>query len=502
MKKIGGKIELGMTVYVKKKGTIKQYQVIEEETFAPLRENHSRQDRVAFTPRLTGDGIRGNQWWYSGLNPFYAASLDLQLPNCTTYAYGRLLEINHGINIGLPRNSAELWYELTTNLQHGQTPKLGAIICWNAQNIGGGHVAVVEQIHDNGDIVTSESSIGGARFETKMYRKSLGYNSEMLKFQGFIYANQVSSGELTLPLAQGSLDNVETDHIAGWVRATNDMTNSQYAHVYLTDDYGNKKGFEVYADEYRLGIGGNFGYSLGGNLFEGLQAGMVSVQLHLIDYNTNPLIAEEKILWSGQRLGSGSLDIVNNIYIAGWAKDNTDPQHSKQVHVYITDSAGNGKIFALDANQPRPDVGGNYGYSISDNYLEGLVPGNVFVKIYLIGLRGVSLLSCHKMKWKGLESIYGSIEVCNKNTISGWARDIYDTHYSKNIKIYLRDSQGNKKRYVVLANEYCLELEGNYQYTFTGDLTKGLSDGEIKIQVYLNGINNNNPLIGESRIYK
>ncbi|MDE7229523.1 MAG: hypothetical protein K2N56_03505, partial [Oscillospiraceae bacterium] len=70
-------------------------------------------------------------------------------------------------------------------------PQLGAVACWRKGKVrnpsdGCGHVAVVEKIEPNGDIITSESDYGGVRFVTRTYKKSSGYNSGALVFQGFI----------------------------------------------------------------------------------------------------------------------------------------------------------------------------------------------------------------------------------------------------------------------------------------------------------------------------
>ena len=88
----------------------------------------------------------------------------------------------------LSRANAELWYSHTIDgYQRGQTPKLGAVICWHSTR-SGGHVAIVEEIKDNGDIVTSNSAYSGSYF----YMKTLSprnnyYMGRAYTFQGFIY---------------------------------------------------------------------------------------------------------------------------------------------------------------------------------------------------------------------------------------------------------------------------------------------------------------------------
>lgn len=75
----------------------------------------------------------------------------------------------------------------------GKTPKLGAIVCYKAGEVnngkdGAGHVAVVEEIKPNGDIVTSNSAWNGDVFYLKTMTKASGYQyAESRQFLGFIY---------------------------------------------------------------------------------------------------------------------------------------------------------------------------------------------------------------------------------------------------------------------------------------------------------------------------
>lgn len=115
------------------------------------------------------------------------------IPNCVGYVWGRWLEIL-GKKHNLPRVNAEDWYGNTSDgYKRGKTPQKGAVICWRAgklwnENDGAGHVAIVEEVKSNGDIVTSESVYGGARFRQKTYtKKSNYYLAPGYEFQGFIY---------------------------------------------------------------------------------------------------------------------------------------------------------------------------------------------------------------------------------------------------------------------------------------------------------------------------
>lgn len=156
---------------------------------------------MAFTPRLNDQGIIGNLHWYSNDNPYYATGYGM--PNCTAYAWGRFWEIGDPLSTGIHKpNPNELpgywsggywWREVDTSVyQTGQTPALGAVICfWDAQ--GDGHVAIVEQINNGGEsIVTSNSAYNSTFFYTQtLYRSNnycwYGNNGHFYEFQGFIY---------------------------------------------------------------------------------------------------------------------------------------------------------------------------------------------------------------------------------------------------------------------------------------------------------------------------
>lgn len=152
---------------------------------------------VNYVPRLTSDGMEGEQYWYSG-NPFYNAGYGL--PNCTTYAWGRFWEISdladgtkdYSNKPTLPTSDAGSWWGYVSGYETGQTPKLGAVICWD--NGGNGHVGIVEEIAENGDITVSQSGWDSSYFWTNTKLASQGYSYNNYTFQGFIYNPHVTSG--------------------------------------------------------------------------------------------------------------------------------------------------------------------------------------------------------------------------------------------------------------------------------------------------------------------
>lgn len=151
---------------------------------------------MAFTPRLNSIGILNNDHWYSNDNPYYATGYGM--PNCTCYAWGRFWEVGDPLGIGEHKpNPTELpgywdggawWNRVDRNVyQTGNTPALGAVICFSDDNGGSGHVAIVEQINNDGTIVTSNSAYGGTYFYTQTLSSSNNYKWSHYTFQGFIY---------------------------------------------------------------------------------------------------------------------------------------------------------------------------------------------------------------------------------------------------------------------------------------------------------------------------
>ena len=94
-----------------------------------------------------------------GVNPCKNIKNGCVLPNCVGYAWGRFYEIL-GSKPTLCTGNAEKWYPYTADgYERGQTPEVGAVICWKDGNYSGyGHVGIVETYDPStGEIITSES---------------------------------------------------------------------------------------------------------------------------------------------------------------------------------------------------------------------------------------------------------------------------------------------------------------------------------------------------------
>lgn len=110
----------------------------------------------AYYPRLDATGIYNSKYYYSE-NPFHQSGYGL--PNCTCYAWGRFYEISD-VRPSLPTGDAGTWLDdvkEASSYQTGDTPALGAVAVWGSSIGDAGHVAIVEQINDDGSYVISQS---------------------------------------------------------------------------------------------------------------------------------------------------------------------------------------------------------------------------------------------------------------------------------------------------------------------------------------------------------
>lgn len=158
---------------------------------------------MKFKPRTTAPS-QTNKYYLKAGKGGYNRAMEINkkthscLPNCVGMAHGRWLESQEQTDYKkydkLPTGNAENYYNYKKDgYKRGQTPKVGSIICWRkgkegVASDGAGHVAFVEKVYDNGDVLTSNSAYGGSRYYTKLYKKSKKYYlGKNYTFQGFIY---------------------------------------------------------------------------------------------------------------------------------------------------------------------------------------------------------------------------------------------------------------------------------------------------------------------------
>lgn len=153
-----------------------------------------------YKPRLTDEGIRTSIYY----NRPYSTG---DMSNCTTYAMFRICELlkkqctnyqgypiidNHCFDRFGYGNACD-WFKDWV-WKKGQIPRLGAVACWSGtyKTTGKaccGHVAVVEQIYEDGSFLTSNSNYGGTFFYTQKIaaNKNLPSSKYNFKFEGFCY---------------------------------------------------------------------------------------------------------------------------------------------------------------------------------------------------------------------------------------------------------------------------------------------------------------------------
>ena len=184
---------------------------------------------ASFTQRTEAPSS-SNAYYYAD-NPFYASGYGL--PNCTCYAWGRFWECGGGSRPTLGLGNAEDWWGYSDGYSRGTTPRLGAVLCWrkgvagnNAD--GAGHVEIVEQINEDGSIITSGSAWNGFMFRRKTRTNASGnWDGGDYIFQGFIYNPVVFDGD-------GGGETIKPEPVTGAVNRylTRDEMHQNAAYVY------------------------------------------------------------------------------------------------------------------------------------------------------------------------------------------------------------------------------------------------------------------------------
>jgi surface antigen len=119
------------------------------------------------------------------------------MPNCTAYAWGRFFEIL-GSKPALSTGNAEDWYpNKSDGYERGDTPQVGAVMCWEGVGSEAGHVAIVEEVISSTEVKTSESGWQDSRFWWTSNRTKGSGNwgcGSGYVFQGFIYNPNAAGG--------------------------------------------------------------------------------------------------------------------------------------------------------------------------------------------------------------------------------------------------------------------------------------------------------------------
>lgn len=159
---------------------------------------------ATFKPRLTKPE-KGNKYYITKANGGYSNAIKGKptdpdcdvLANCVGYAYGRFNEIGeYGYCKYLAPVNAENFMQYKGDLEVGQTPKVGACMVWRkgatlSGSDGAGHVAIVEKVISDTEVVTSESGYNSSKpFWTQTRKKGSNNrwgSGDGYTFLGFIY---------------------------------------------------------------------------------------------------------------------------------------------------------------------------------------------------------------------------------------------------------------------------------------------------------------------------
>lgn len=173
--------------------------------------SNAKEDNAPKFKMRTTKPEAGNKYYITKANGGYSNAIQGSpkdkdcdvLSNCVGYAYGRFNEIGgYGSCKYLSPVNAENFIQYKGNCTVGQTPKLGACMVWQkgaslSGSDGAGHVAIVENVISDTEIVTSESGWGSSTpFWTQTRKKGDGNwgQSSSYKFLGFIYNPAVKDG--------------------------------------------------------------------------------------------------------------------------------------------------------------------------------------------------------------------------------------------------------------------------------------------------------------------
>lgn len=131
------------------------------------------------------------------INGYPTSGTSNVLANCVGYACSRFNEIYNELTgydgLKYPElccNAEDFWTAADRiGLKKGQTPKAGAIMCWEGIGSLAGHVAIVERVESDTEVFTSESGYGGPMFWNATRRKADGNwgAGGSYRFRGFIY---------------------------------------------------------------------------------------------------------------------------------------------------------------------------------------------------------------------------------------------------------------------------------------------------------------------------
>ena len=175
------------------------------------------------------------------------------LPNCVGYASGRFNEIYSEITGYQGAKYASLNCDAegfvnrakSLGLSVGNTPREGAIMCWQGSGDLAGHVAVVEKVYDNNHVQTSESGwhANNAFWNQDRYNNNGRWGQgASYPFLGFIY-NPAASG------SEGQINDTLSKGNSGLLATMNDYGGGDKQTLVYKDSGSNVRAFSFCTTE-------------------------------------------------------------------------------------------------------------------------------------------------------------------------------------------------------------------------------------------------------------
>lgn len=166
------------------------------------------------------------------------------LPNCTTYVHGRFAELGADES-KLCLGDAKLYYSFNDGFKRSNTPKVGSIACYNGGTYG--HVAIVEEVYDNGTMLISESDyVQKITFRTRVVGQKENVYGYAL--QGFILCPIEFEEEKQEVVAKKTNEEIADEVIAGKWGNGNDrvqaLSNAGYDPKTIQDIVNQKMGVQ------------------------------------------------------------------------------------------------------------------------------------------------------------------------------------------------------------------------------------------------------------------
>ena len=264
-------------------------------------------------------------------------------------------------------------------------------------------------------------------------------------------------------------------YIRGWAFDPDDQNYSVLMEAYIDTTRENAtagSGYQFWCSTDRPDVKNAYGLTGSGSYgFENTHATSLVGDHTVYVYATNQVGGGDHSLLGTYTLNFrdihapyGSIDLIEGgsgtLRVAGWAKDDDDPDGAVTVHVYIGGPAGSGaNAYGIKAEGYRSDVG-NHAFDKVINIKDSSEVGTKDIYVYWLNL-GAGNGNPHIVKQATIKAPnhpYGSFDTCEGGDgtiyVTGWAKDDDDPNAEVIVHIYVggRASDAGSVGYVRSAN--------------------------------------------------